>query len=207
MNAPPNIKPHQFMMKTILSLIAAVIICASCTNVSLELGSTFSGSLTPVSNETRIIEIAVHRDNTQDLFKTFYQTIPDIKPGPPWIHDIQLNHYDLTSDCLDAHGPSQELQAPYCLVSHGTYQDSWCDPKGWPPGLLPNYRNCLISCNWMPIKNRDWNRIAVEKHGLPQGVSNGYCDNLGPSEMPKEILDEIIARFLKKVEQAKPRSL
>jgi hypothetical protein len=59
----------------------------------------------------------------------------------------------------------------------------------------------------MPIKNRDWNRIAVEKYGLPQGVSNGYCDNLGPSEMPKEILDEIIARFLNKVEQAKPRSL
>jgi len=391
------------------------------STVSLELGSTFSGSLTPVSNETRSIEIAVHRDNTQDLFKTFYQTIPDIKPGPPWTHDIQLNHYDyiakagkslepdlaelarripekyrkhvlvclhgyydylgrftfnsktqriddawksyddqaqllamskkefhrrirlvkdrgfrcaiyyfdalsyddagpefnpdwtwrdaeghpktwwywqkrpdsqghsnfmlnparpevrrwfvdytkaliaeygrdldgfvwdetnavqqgataklgssmieadrammrlvaevtrevqrgwtlnpdlalMTSDCLDAHGPSQELQAPYCLVSHGTYQDSWCDPKGWPPGLLPNYRNCLISCNWMPIKNRDWNRIAVEKYGLPQGISNGYCDDRGPSEMPKEILDEIIARFLKTVEQAKPRN-
>jgi hypothetical protein len=389
--------------------------------VSLEFGCTFSGSLTPVSNETRIIEIAVHRDSTEDLFKTFYRTIPDVKPGPSWIHDIQLNHYDyiakagkslepdldelarripekyrkhvvvclhgyydylgrytfnsktqriddawksyddraqllamtreefhrrirlvkdrgfrcaiyyfdglsyddagpefnpqwiwrdagdnhkpwwywqkrpdahghtnfmlnparpevrqwfidytkaliaeygrdldgfvwdetnavqqgataklgssmieadrammrlvadvtrevqrgwtlnpdlalLTSDCVDAHGPSQELQVPVCLVSHGTYQDSWCDPKGWSPGLLPNHRNCLISCNWSPIKNRDWNRSAAEQYGLPQGVSNGYCDDLGPSEMPKEILDEIIARFLKRVEQAKPQS-
>ena len=112
----------------------------------------------------------------------------------------------LTSDCVDAHGPSQELQVPYCLVAHGTYQDSWCDPKGWSPGLLPNHRNCLISCNWSPIKNRDWNRIAVEQYGLPQGVSNGYCDDRGPSEMPKEILDEIIARFLKRVEQARPQN-
>jgi len=384
--------------------------------VSLELASTFSGSLTPLSTETRMIEIAVHRDRTEDLFKTFYQTIPDIKPGPSWVHDIQLNHYDyiakagrslepdldelarripekyrkhvlvclhgyydylgrytfnsktrriddawksyddhaqllamtkqelhrrirlvkdrgfrcaiyyfdalacddagpefnsawiwrdaggnpktwgywqkrpdstghtnymlnpahpevrqwfldytkaliaeygrdldgfawdetnavqqgttanlgsrmieadrammrlvadvtrevqrgwtlnpdlalLTSDNVDAHGPSQELQVPFCLVAHGTYQDSWCDPKGWSPGLLPNHRNCLISCNWAPIKNRDWNRIAVEKYGLPQGVSNGYGDDRGPAEMPKEILDEIIARFLKRVEQ------
>jgi len=386
--------------------------------VSLEFGFTFSGSLTPVSHETRNMEIAVHRDNTDALFKTFYQTIPDIQPGPPWVHDIQLNYYDyiaetgkslepdldelarripekyrkhvlvclhgyydyagrytfnpqtrriddawkaydnnaqllpmtkkelhrrirmvkdrgfrcaiyyfdslayedaipefnsewiwrdakgapgkwyywqkrpdskghmnyllnpahpevrqwfldytkaligeygrdldgfvwdesggvdqgatvrlgssmieadrammrlvadvarevqrgwslnpdlalLTSDNVDAHKPGREV--PFCLVAHGTYQDSWCDPKGWSPGLLPNYRNCLISCNWWPIKNRDWNRIAVEQYGLPQGVSNGYGDDCGPSEMPKEILDEIIARFLKRVEQAEPQ--
>ena len=387
--------------------------------VTFEDSSSFSGSLTPLSNNSRLMEFAVHRDATDELFPTFYQTIPDIKPGPSWIHDIQLNHYDyiakagkslepdldelarripgryrkhvlvclhgyydylgrytfnpktrriddawksydgqakllpmtkeelhrrirlvkergfrcaiyyfdamacddagpefnpdwiwrdaggnpmtwgywqkrpdsaghtnyqlnpahpevrkwfldytkaliaeygreldgfawdetnavqqgtlakwgagmietdrammrlvaditrevqrgwavnpnlafLTSDNIDAHGPSQELQVPYCLVAHGTYQDSWCDPKAWPPGIFPNHRNCLMSCNWSPIKNRDWNRIAVEQYGLPQGVSNGYGDDLGPAEMPKEILDEIIARFLKRVEQAKP---
>jgi hypothetical protein len=68
---------------------------------------------------------------------------------------------------------------------------------------LPNYRNCLISCNWYPVSKRDYNRIAVEQHGRPQGVSNGWGDDQGPSEMPKEILDEIIARFLKQVESAK----
>lgn len=387
--------------------------------VTWEDSSSFSGSLTPLSNERRVMEFAVHRDATDELFPTFYQTIPDIKPGPSWIHDIQLNHYDyiakagkslepdldelarripgkyrkhvlvclhgyydylgrytfnpktrriddawksydgqakllpmtkgelhrrirlvkdrgfrcaiyyfdamacddagpefnpdwiwrdaggnpmtwgywqkrpdaaghtnyqlnpahpevrqwfldytkaliaeygrdldgfawdetnavqqgtrakwgagmieadrammrlvaditrevqrgwqvnpdlafLTSDNIDAHGPSQELQVPYCLVAHGTYQDSWCDPQAWPPGIFPNHRNCLISCNWAPIKNRDWNRIAVELYGLPQGVSNGYGDDLGLAEMPKEILDEIIARFLKRVKQAKP---
>ena len=386
--------------------------------VSLELGYCFSGSLTPVSHETRIVEIAVHRESEEALFNTFYRTIPDIKPGPSWIHDIQLNHYDyiakagkalepdldklakripekyrkhvvvclhgyydylgrytfdpktrrvdqawkaydnnarllpmttqelhrriklvkdrgfrctlyyfdalvcedavpefdpqwvwrdaggapmkwnywqnrpdskgrtnyqwnpahpevrkwfldytkalvaeygrdldgfvwdethvvqqgatakleqgmaevdrammrlvaditrevqrgwtvnpdlafLTSGNIDAHAPSREI--PFALVSHGTYQDSWCEPRGWSPGLLPNHRNCLISCNWWPIKNRDWNRIAVEQYGLPQGVSNGFGDDRGPSEMPKELLDEIVARFLRRVDQATPR--
>lgn len=385
--------------------------------VSLEFGSSFSGSRTPVTNETRTIEFAVHRENTNAFFKTFYQTIPDIKPGPRWVHDIQLNYYDyiaktgkalepdldvlakripekyrkhvlvclhgyydylgrysfnsktkqiddawnaydnrarllpmtrrelhrrmrvvkdrgfrcaiyyfdslayedaipefnsewvwrdakgvpakwyywqrrpdskghsnymlnpahsevrqwfldytkamiaeygrdldafvwdetavqqggtaklgssmvaadrammrlvsdvartvqqgwalnpdlalLTSDNVDAHGPNRSV--PFGLVAHGSYQDSHCDPKGWSPGRFPNYRNCLISCNWSPIKHRDWNRIAVEQYGAPQGISNGFGDDLGPSEMPQEILDEIIARFLKRVEQAEPQ--
>lgn len=385
--------------------------------VSIELASTFKGSLTPISTETRVVQIGAHGDTTNALFNTFYQTIPDIQPGPAWIHDIQLNHYDyiaetgkslepdlnelakripekyrkhvivclhgyydylgrycfnantgrmddawnaydnharllpmtkaelhrrirlvkdrgfrcaiyyfdalayedatkefnpqwvwrdanatprkwyywqkrpdskghsnfllnpahpevrqwflnytkaliaeygrdldalvwdetfvrqgstaklgsnmveadrammqlvaavtrqvqtsrtmnpnlaiLTSDNVDAHKPDQSV--PYGLVAHGTYQDSWCDPKAWSPGRLPNHRNCLISCNWWPIKNRDWNRIAAEEYGLPQGVSNGFGDDRGPSEMPKEILDEIVARFIKRVEAAGKR--
>jgi hypothetical protein len=107
----------------------------------------------------------------------------------------------LTSDCLGLHRGA----VPFALVSHGTYQDSECRPEAWSPGLLPNYRNCLISCNWTPVTKPSANRIAVEQYGRPQGVSNGYANDLGPSEMPREILDEIIARFLKRVEQAKPQ--
>jgi len=389
----------------------------SLGTVSVDFVSSFQGSLSPVQTETRTIEISISSDSKDELFKTFYHTIPDIKPGPAWIHDIQLNYYDyiadegrslkpdleeltkripekyrknvlvclhgyydylgryaynnktkriddawkaydekaqmvpmtkeelhrrikmvkemgfrcaiyyfdamayedanpefnpewiwrdetgnpiiwyywqkrpdskghtnymmnpahpgvrqwfldytkalitefgkdldclvwdetnavqqgttakigsgmteadrammrlvsditrevqrgwtlnpdlafMTSDCIDAHGPSKEVQVPYCLVSHGTYQDSWCDPKAWSPGMLPNYRNCLISCNWSAVKNRDWNRIAAEEYGMPQGLANGFGEDIGPSEMPKEILDEVIARFIKQVEKS-----
>ena len=104
----------------------------------------------------------------------------------------------LTSDLVSgrAHG-----RVPYALVSHGTYQDSAMDPASWPPGLLPNYRNCLWSCNWFPIRNRDRNRIAPEYYGLPQGLSNGYGDNVGPAQMKPEMLDEVIQRFLKRAKQ------
>ncbi|OHB79366.1 MAG: hypothetical protein A2V98_00620 [Planctomycetes bacterium RBG_16_64_12] len=104
----------------------------------------------------------------------------------------------LTSDCVGCWG---DRHVPYALVSHGTYQDTACNPVAWPPGLLPNYRNCLWSCNWSPLTNRDWNRIAAEEYGLPQGLSCGYGDDVGPAEMSEEMLDEVIGRFLKRVEE------
>ncbi len=106
----------------------------------------------------------------------------------------------LTSDNLGSWG---RRHVPYALVSHGTYQDSAMDPRAWPPGLLPNYRNCLWSCNWFPIRNsnRSRNRIAPDQYGLPQGLSNGYGDNVGPAKMPAAILDEVIQRFLKRAKE------
>ena len=107
----------------------------------------------------------------------------------------------LTSDLVSGRG---HRRVPYALVSHGTYQDSAMDPASWPPGLLANYRNCLWSCNWFPIRNRDRNRIAPEVYGLPQGLSNGYGDNVGPARMTPAMLDEVIQRFLKRA-KAGPR--
>ncbi|MBC8870681.1 MAG: discoidin domain-containing protein [Planctomycetes bacterium] len=112
----------------------------------------------------------------------------------------------LTSDCISGWG---NRRVPYALVSHGTYQDTACNPQAWPPGLLPNYRNCLWSCNWYPLKHRDWNRIAAEEYGLPQGLSCGYGDDVGPNAMPEELLDEVIQRFLVRVKRddRRPRYL
>jgi hypothetical protein len=110
----------------------------------------------------------------------------------------------LLSDNIDAF--KLGARVPFALVAHGTWQDSGCAPQAWAPGLLPNFRNCLISCNWSPVTNREWNRIAVEKYGLPQGLSNGYGDQLGPSKMPKEVLDTTIARFLKQCQEGRPRT-
>jgi hypothetical protein len=114
-------------------------------------------------------------------------------------HKVNPDLVFLTSDDLDMVGLGKDT-APYALVSHGTYQDSWCKPDAWPPGLLPNYRNCLWSCNWHPVKNRTWNAIAVERYGIAQGITDGFGDDQGPADMPPALFDEIIARFLKRFE-------
>lgn len=95
---------------------------------------------------------------------------------------------------------------PFCLVAHGTWQDSHCNPDAWAPGMIPNYRNCLYSCNWRPVGNRSWNRIAAEKYGLPQGLSNGFGDDIGPSHMEEDLLNETVSLFLKQCADGRDRT-
>jgi hypothetical protein len=95
---------------------------------------------------------------------------------------------------------------PYALVAHGTYQDSGCSPTRWPLCLLINYRTCLWSCNWAPVKEDNNNAFTVHQYGLPQGLSNGFGDWQGPSEMPAETLDCVIQRFLKRVSDGRDRT-
>ncbi len=111
----------------------------------------------------------------------------------------------LLSDNLHMMKPGKET-IPFCLVSHGTYQDSQCNPNAWAPGMIPNYRNCLYSCNWRPVTWHGWNRFAVEHYGLPPGLGNGYWDDKGPAEMPAELLDEIIELFLNRCKSGKDRT-
>jgi hypothetical protein len=86
------------------------------------------------------------------------------------------------------------------LVAHGTYQDSGAGEQHWGPSMFANYRNSFWSCNWCPVTGAANNQIAAEKYGLPQGVSNGWGDNCGPSQMPPELLDAVLKRFTKNVE-------
>jgi hypothetical protein len=84
--------------------------------------------------------------------------------------------------------------APYCLVAHGTYQDSWCTPVGWSYGLFPNYRNVLWSCNWAPVTRFEYSRYAVETFTVPVPISNGaFGDDIGIGDMTaaqqKKIMD------------------
>ena len=96
-------------------------------------------------------------------------------------------------------------QTSYALVAHGTYQDSGCDPQDWGPSLWANYRNCLWSCNWFPVSKLSHNEMAAQQFGLPQGVSNGWGDNCGPSRMPPELLAAVLKRFTQNVDSHRQR--
>jgi len=93
----------------------------------------------------------------------------------------------------------------YALVANGTYQDSAMREQDWGPSMFANYRNCLWSCNWFPLRHAKENEIAAEKYGLPQGVSSGWGDKCGPVQMPPALLDDVLGRFTKNVESKRER--
>jgi hypothetical protein len=95
---------------------------------------------------------------------------------------------------------SQYDQAvPYCLVAHGTYQDSYCSPIGWSYGLFPNYRNVLWSCNWAPVTRFEYSRYGVEIFNVPVPICNGpNGDDIGIGEMTAEQQKKVIELFNKR---------
>jgi hypothetical protein len=100
----------------------------------------------------------------------------------------------LTSDCLGAvYGPKDK--APYALVAHGTYQDSWCQPQAWSCGIFSNYRNVLWSCCWWPLTKWSWIDFAVRQYQAPVSLSNGWGDDKGFSEMTAEQRARALALF------------
>jgi hypothetical protein len=91
---------------------------------------------------------------------------------------------------------SNDQGVPYCLVAHGTYQDSWCTPEGWSFGLFPNYRNVLWSCNWAPLTRFEYSRYAVETFRVPVPISNGaFGDDIGFGDMKPEQQRKILDLF------------
>ena len=99
----------------------------------------------------------------------------------------------LTSDCLGAFG--QEIKAPYALVAHGTFQDSWCKPQAWSCGIFSNYRNVLWSCCWWPLTKWSWIDFAVRQYQAPVSLSNGWGNDKGFSEMTQEQRARALALF------------
>jgi hypothetical protein len=96
----------------------------------------------------------------------------------------------LASDGLGVFG-----EAPYALVAHGTYQDSWCQPKAWPYGVFANYRNVLWSCCWWPITKWSWVKFGAREDQAPVSISNGWGDDQGFSEMTPEQRARVIELF------------
>jgi hypothetical protein len=106
----------------------------------------------------------------------------------------------LTSDCLGAF--SDKVIGPYALVSHGTYQDSWCQPHAWSYGLFANYRNALWSCCWWPVTKWSWIDFAVHNYQAPVSLSNGWGNDKGFAEMTPEQRARAIALFNWRKEKA-----
>jgi hypothetical protein len=106
----------------------------------------------------------------------------------------QQNHRQialLTSDDLGVNATA----APYALVAHGTYQDSWCDPRAWSYGIFPNFRNSVWSCCWWPVHKWKWIDFAVRQYQAPVAISNGWGDNVGFAEMSPDMQRQVLAMF------------
>lgn len=114
------------------------------------------------------------------------------------VEDYNQAHHQqiafLTSDCLGAvYGPKDK--APYALMAHGTYQDSWCQPNAWSYGIFPNYRNVLWSLCWWPMTKWAWIDFGVRNYQAAVSLSNGWGDDKGFSEMTEEQRARAIALF------------
>jgi hypothetical protein len=91
-------------------------------------------------------------------------------------------------------------QAPYALMAHGTYQDSWNDPRAWSYGVFPNYRNVVWSCCWWPESKRDWVAFGARNYQSPVAISNGYGDNLGFAELSPTRRAQVLALFRERMQ-------
>ncbi|ARN57994.1 hypothetical protein [Sedimentisphaera salicampi] len=90
------------------------------------------------------------------------------------------------------------------LVSSGTWEDTVMHPDRWYNSMFSNYRNTLWSNLWLPVSKAVHNKYAAQL-GFPQGLSNGWRDDEGPHEMPQDILNNVIERFIHNVENDNKR--
>jgi hypothetical protein len=113
----------------------------------------------------------------------------------------QVERYDsrkvfLNADCDGFPGIPETVG--YAMVADGNFQDSWCQPDAWAPALIPNWRNVSWSCIWAAFTNFHWMKWGVETFGVPVAISNGYGDDLGPSEWTPEQREEVLGLFRKR---------
>ncbi|MEI7900598.1 MAG: hypothetical protein WCK89_10105 [bacterium] len=58
----------------------------------------YKGSLVPIRSEARTLALQFSEEGADGMFRAFYATIPEIKPGADWIHGVAMNYYDYFSD-------------------------------------------------------------------------------------------------------------
>jgi hypothetical protein len=120
-----------------------------------------------------------------------------VKDVAAMVADFSPQTVFLASDDIGISTSTQK--APYCLVAHGTYQDSHCRPEAWPYGLFPNYRNTLWSCNWAPVSRFYFTQYAVETFDTPVVISDGpFGDDVGISNMDPQQLKRVLDLFEKR---------
>jgi hypothetical protein len=67
-------------------------VTAAGTQVALR--TTYPGSVVPVRAERRTLALEFNRDGTDGILRSFYRTIPESRPGAPWLQGIHLVCYD-----------------------------------------------------------------------------------------------------------------
>ena len=60
--------------------------------------TTYQGSIVPIIGEKRSLSLEFHRRGMDGSLRSFYRTIPEIKPGPQWTQGIHLVYYDYLSE-------------------------------------------------------------------------------------------------------------
>ena len=60
--------------------------------------TTYQGSIVPIIGEKRSLALEFHRRGMDGSLRSFYRTIPEIKPGPQWTQGIHLVYYDYLSE-------------------------------------------------------------------------------------------------------------
>ncbi|MDR1221615.1 MAG: hypothetical protein LBL07_01875 [Tannerella sp.] len=63
----------------------------------VKLSYTYTASKVPLKSERRKFAFLFHDSETDGMLSNFYHTVPDIKPGEAWTHEIHLNYYDYFS--------------------------------------------------------------------------------------------------------------
>jgi hypothetical protein len=78
-------------------------------STSITVRSTYTGAIIPVRSERRTLALEFHRKGTDGTLRTFYRTIPEIKPAASWTQGVQLVYYDYLS--LKGEGWFKDVQA------------------------------------------------------------------------------------------------
>ena len=70
----------------------------NAAGTQVEVRTTYTGSLVPLRTEQRTVTLEFHRQGHAGTLRSFYRTIPEIKPGASWIQGIHLVYYDYLSE-------------------------------------------------------------------------------------------------------------
>jgi len=74
--------------------------------------------------------------------------------------------------------------------------------------MFPNWRNVFWSCNWWLVSRFERTKFGAENFGTPVTISNGWEDDIGPSEWTASQQELFLQLFRERCKQQnRPRYL
>jgi hypothetical protein len=162
--------------------------------VKVTLSCTYAGSIVPVLHEHRTLALDFHHKWADGIIRTFYETIPEIEPAPPWTHAIAANYYDYHSQ--EGEGwfrniqklaevfPLREQRAKIVFCLHG-----WYDYDGM---YTFDYATNSLAASWMVFKKYPMTKQEVHRRikfatDLGFRVVLYFADGMNSSGVPNDI--------------------